>query len=62
MIQVYRLTDPNAADAPLHTRSAEFLKINPNGHIPSMDDDGVSLHEEAGGKGISVSLTRSRHA
>lgn len=45
VIQAYRLADPNAADAPLHTRSAEFLKINPNGHIPSMDDDGIALHE-----------------
>lgn len=45
VIQVYRLANPNAADAPLHTRSAEFLKINPNGHIPAMDDDGLRLHE-----------------
>ena len=45
VIQAYRLADPNAADAPRHTRSAEFLKINPNGHIPSMDDDGLRLHE-----------------
>ncbi|RTL73242.1 MAG: glutathione S-transferase family protein [Hyphomicrobiales bacterium] len=45
VIQAYRLKDPNAADAPLHTRSAEFLKINPNGHIPSVDDDGFRLHE-----------------
>lgn len=45
VMQAYRLKDPNAADAPLHTRSAEFLKINPNGHIPSIDDDGFRLHE-----------------
>lgn len=45
VIQANRLKDPNAADAPLHTRTAAFLKINPNGHIPSMDDDGVRLHE-----------------
>jgi glutathione S-transferase len=45
VIQAYRLPDPNAADAPFHTRTAAFLKINPNGHIPSMDDDGLVLHE-----------------
>ncbi len=45
VIQAYRLPDPSAADAPLHTRSADFLKVNPNGHIPSIDDDGFKLHE-----------------
>jgi glutathione S-transferase len=45
VIQAYRLSDPNAADAPLHTRTTEFLKINPTGHIPSIDDDGLVLHE-----------------
>lgn len=45
VIQAYRLPDPNAPDAPLHTRSAEFLKINPNGHIPSMVDGDLHLHE-----------------
>ena len=29
----------------LHTQSPEFLKINPSGLIPSIDDDGVVLHE-----------------
>lgn len=29
----------------LHTQSPEFLKVNPNGMIPSIDDDGVVLHE-----------------
>ena len=29
----------------LHTQSPEFLKINPSGLIPSMDDDGLVLHE-----------------
>lgn len=45
VIQAYRLADPGAADAPLHTRSPEFLKVNPNGHIPSIEDDGLVLHE-----------------
>jgi glutathione S-transferase len=45
VVQAYRLADPLAADAPLNTRSTAFLKINPNGHIPSIDDDGFVLHE-----------------
>lgn len=45
VIQAYRLADPSAAGVPLHTRSAEFLSVNPNGHIPSIDDDGFKLHE-----------------
>jgi glutathione S-transferase len=45
VIQRYRLTAAQASDAPLHTRSPEFLKVNPNGHIPTIDDDGLVLHE-----------------
>jgi len=44
VMQRYRLPDPPPAGV-LHTRSPEFLKVNPNGHIPTMDDDGLVLHE-----------------
>lgn len=38
--QPYR---PHAAA--LHSRSPEFLKVNPNGHVPSINDDGLIVHE-----------------
>jgi glutathione S-transferase len=44
VMQRYRLPDPPPAGV-LHTRSPEFLKVNPNGHVPSIDDDGLVLHE-----------------
>jgi glutathione S-transferase len=44
IMQRYRLKEPLPAGV-VHTKSPEFLKINPNGHIPSIEDDGVVLHE-----------------
>jgi len=44
VIQHYRLKEPIPADV-VHTKSAEFLKINPSGHISSIEDDGFVLHE-----------------
>ncbi|MBS0223964.1 MAG: glutathione S-transferase family protein [Proteobacteria bacterium] len=45
VIQHYRLANAAAPDAPLNTRSPAFLKVNPNGHVPSIDDGGLILHE-----------------
>jgi len=45
VVQANRLKDPFAPTAPLNTRSPAFLKVNPNGHVPSIDDNGLVLHE-----------------
>jgi glutathione S-transferase len=44
VMQLYRLKEPIPVDI-MHTKSPSFLKVNPNGHIPSIDDDGLVLHE-----------------
>jgi len=44
IVQHYRLKEPIPADI-VHTKSPSFLKVNPNGHIPTMEDDGLVLHE-----------------
>ena len=44
VMQRYRLKEPIPADI-VHTKSPSFLKVNPNGHVPTMEDDGLVLHE-----------------
>jgi glutathione S-transferase len=45
VIQSYRLAKPKAKDAPLNTASRKFLKVNPNGLIPSLKDGRLIIHE-----------------
>nr|WP_237182662.1 glutathione S-transferase family protein [Roseomonas marmotae] len=45
VIQGYRLADATSADAPLNTASPAFRAVNPNGLVPSIEDDGLVLHE-----------------
>ena len=45
VIQAYRLSDPDAGDAPMNTRSASFLKISPQGAIPVLQDGDLVLSE-----------------
>jgi glutathione S-transferase len=44
VMQRYRLPDPPPKGV-MHTKSPQFLKVNPNGHVPTIDDDGLMLHE-----------------
>ena len=39
------LADPLAADAPLNTASPAFLRVNPMGQLPAMEDDGLCMGE-----------------
>jgi glutathione S-transferase len=34
------------------SQSAEYLRINPNGHIPSLDDDGVARDQSVSRRDI----------
>jgi len=45
VIQAYRLSDPQSADAPFNTASPAFLVINPAGAIPVLVDGGLVLSE-----------------
>lgn len=45
VLQAKRLENPLAADAPINTLSPAFLAINPMGTIPSIEDDGLLVHE-----------------
>ena len=45
VIQAYRLPDPEAADAPVNTRSPAFLRLSPAGAVPVIEDDGLVLSE-----------------
>lgn len=45
VMQAYRLSDPAAPDAPFNTSSPAFRAVNPNGLIPTLDDDGFVLNE-----------------
>lgn len=45
VIQSYRLSDPDAADAPLNTRSPAYLAVNPHGMVPAMTDGDLLLTE-----------------
>lgn len=45
VIQAARLEDPLAKDAPINTRTPEFVAIAPYGAIPAIEDDGMVLFE-----------------
>jgi glutathione S-transferase len=55
VIQARALDDPLAADARLNTLSPAFRAVNPNGLIPTIEDDGLVLWESVA---INLYLTR----
>ncbi|WP_434619661.1 glutathione S-transferase family protein [Tabrizicola sp. M-4] len=55
VIQAYRLPDPASPDAPIHTASPDFLKVNPQGQIPAMQDGDLILTES-----LAISLYLAR--
>ncbi len=55
VIQAYRLPYPEAADAPLNTRSPEFLALSPAGTIPVLQDGELVMSDSFAG---SIYLAR----
>jgi glutathione S-transferase len=55
VIQHYRLPDSSAANAPFNTGSPAFRAVNPNGLVPTIDDDGFVLNESLA---ITIYLAR----
>lgn len=55
VIQAYRLQDPTAPGAQVNTASPEFLKVNPQGQIPAMQDGDLILTES-----LAISLYLAR--
>lgn len=49
VIQAYRLPAPDAADAPLNTRSPSFLALSPAGAIPVLEDGALVVSESLAG-------------
>ena len=45
VIQAYRLLNRPPGLPPLNTRSPEFLRVNPLGQIPAIEDDGLVMTE-----------------